>query len=159
MGSRTWADIDLEALKTLWPKGYTGAEICAALGNRYSRNGVIAMANRLIAKNLLTPREANNKAWREKSKAEGKPYHHKTKPRLSKPFPFKTPDLKSEPLPKPRADDIAPIGPIGEFEAGMTTCRWPFETAGVIQWCGHPGFPWCSHHKLVAWSKPYVARP
>lgn len=161
MSSPSWNPADLETLQRLWPKGYTATEICIAIENRYSRNAVLGMANRLVRRGLLEPREANNHEWRARVKAS--PHILKMKPRLSQPYPFKAPVVQ-----KTEAVDIrlisnepAPIGPAGDFP-GPDACRWPIGDPKTGDWrcCGHEAQdgPYCPHHASRAYQKPHAAR-
>ena len=51
---------------------------------------------------------------------------------------------------RPKAVVPDPIGPIGDFPDKMDCCRFPMNADDQpFQVCGHPGFPWCSHHAAV----------
>lgn len=45
-------------------------------------------------------------------------------------------------------DAPPPIGPVGDFPSGQTTCRFIHGDVGRGEWrlCGHPGYPYCQVH-------------
>lgn len=61
------------------------------------------------------------------------------------------PPRSRPPKPQPVEQTVEPValGPLNAFPEDYKSCRWIHGDVRQGEWqcCGHPGFPWCAHHK------------
>lgn len=129
-----WPEEDKSTLCKLWTDGLSGNQIANAMNGKYTRCAVIGMAHRM----KLEPRNPNMNRHLGGRRAETEVF-------IPKPY-----------VPPIPVDEPAPIGDVGDFPADRTTCRYIHGdiSSGTWRACGHPGYPWCSHHQSRFCTKP-----
>lgn len=139
-----WTDERVEIAKREWSAGSSASMVAERLG--CSRSAVLGKLFRLglsTPSQRPRPKPSRSHAWRPKAA-----------PKQQTPAQV----LKTEPLPIPKADDIARVS---FDDLKPHHCRWPVGDP-VKGFCGHqkvPGLPYCPSHAVRAYRAPQPSRP
>lgn len=148
-----WSDDQIRKLARLWGDGYSAGEIVAHFQGKFTRSAIIGKIHRLGI-------SGRSKQQRRKGAPPGAFGLDLKKSKKPKPAPRqdgypKMPRLKSEPVPEPRADDIA-TKTLVELEPD--DCRWrvdrPFRNQpyGFCAKEALPGLTFCETHARRAYA-------
>lgn len=145
-----WSDEQIKRLEKLWQDGYSAGEIAASFGGKFTRSAIIGKIHRMG----FAERSKQQKRRGPAFGAFGLPTRkkkQKPKPKVARPPSFGPPNLKGEPVPPPRPDDI-PTKTFSELEWNDGCCRWrcdvPFRNQ-PYGFCGKetvPGLSVCQAH-------------
>ena len=153
----SWDSIKLIHLREMWAEGKSAKEIGDFIG--MSKNAVIGKSHRLGLPSRPSPIRAPR---------AGSDHREKSKPRtkLTESTPTKPAKVKQQPEQTMRAFDmplLALMEPctLEEVQERKDACLWPI---GSIQeraklFCGAPGYPYCDHHKGMAYIPTSKAAP